>query len=185
MNQYYLMSQLPSLDTVGESGGLPITEERFFELCSRFLGKKALKALCTLSLVPAPDAEKSGSAWIDTWHDCERKLRLALAAERAGKLKKNFESQAAFLPLQTVQTARAAVSADDPMEAERTLNRFRLERLEAMRPADGFSEDAVFYYGCKLKLLQRMQDFDENRGREKYRNIYASIMRGDGQEVQS
>ena len=37
MAEYYLMSQLPSLDGVGENTPLPITEERFSELCHRFL----------------------------------------------------------------------------------------------------------------------------------------------------
>ena len=33
MNQYYLIAQLPSLETAGETTALPITEERFYELC--------------------------------------------------------------------------------------------------------------------------------------------------------
>ena len=41
MAEYYFMSQLPSLDGIGEQVPLPITEERFLELCHRFLGKKA------------------------------------------------------------------------------------------------------------------------------------------------
>ena len=41
MAEYYLISQLPSLDGIGENTPIPITEERFLELCSRLLGKKA------------------------------------------------------------------------------------------------------------------------------------------------
>ncbi len=33
MNQYYLIAQLPSLEIAGETTALPITEERFYELC--------------------------------------------------------------------------------------------------------------------------------------------------------
>ena len=40
MAEYYLISQLPSLDAIGDHSPLPITEERFHELCNRFLKKK-------------------------------------------------------------------------------------------------------------------------------------------------
>lgn len=41
MAAYYLMAQLPTLDGLGEAAAPPITEERFLELCGRFLGKRA------------------------------------------------------------------------------------------------------------------------------------------------
>ena len=37
MAEYYLISQLPSLDGLGDNMPVPITEERFTELCRRFL----------------------------------------------------------------------------------------------------------------------------------------------------
>ena len=40
MANIYFMSQLPSLDGINENVALPITEERFLELCQRFLDKK-------------------------------------------------------------------------------------------------------------------------------------------------
>ncbi len=184
MNQYYLISQLPSLDAVSESTPLPIAEERFNELCSRFLSKKALKALSDLTLLPPRVAERTGSSFIDAWNDGERNLRLALATVRAGKMKKVFDAENSSFSAQILQAARTATETDDPLEAERLLNRFRLEFLETLRPSDSFSEDYVFYYGLKLKLFLRMRSFDENRGREEYKKIYDSIMRGDGQEVE-
>ena len=52
MNQYYLIAQLPSLEIASETTALPITEERFYELCKSNLGKKAWNALSGLTLVP-------------------------------------------------------------------------------------------------------------------------------------
>ena len=40
MAAYYLISQLPALDGIGDNVPLPITEERFVELCGRFLKAK-------------------------------------------------------------------------------------------------------------------------------------------------
>ena len=41
MAEYYLVSQLPSLDGINENTPLPITTERFEELCRRFIGNGA------------------------------------------------------------------------------------------------------------------------------------------------
>ncbi len=179
MAEYYLISQLPSLDGISESAPLPITEERFFELCGRFLNKKAQSAIDGLTLIPPKDLEELGSPLIDSWNSAERNLRLALGKVRAEKMKKPFEVDAANLPAEYIKTANAAMEMENPMEAEKFLNRYRLELLEALRPADSFSEDYLFYYGLRLKLLLRIRQFDTAAGEEAYRNIYNSIMNGD------
>ena len=65
------------------------------------------------------------------------------------------------------------------MEAERFLTHYRLEMLEALRPLDSFSEDYVFYYGLKLKLISRIKSFNTQIGEEAYKNIYNSILTGE------
>lgn len=184
MAEYYLMSQLPSLDGVGEGTPLPITEDRFFELCRRFLGKKEQSALNKITLLPPRMSEKSGSPLIDAWNDGERKLRLSLGKARADKMKKPFDTGDEYLPAELMQTARTAVDMDSPLEAEQFLNDRRLRFLETLRPADTFSDESVFYYGIKLKLLSRIRDFDEASGKAAYKNIYNSIMNGDRTEAE-
>jgi len=71
----------------------------------------------------------------------------------------------------------------DPLAAEKYLNRYRLEFLESIRPMDTFCDDAVFYYGLKLKLIVRMRTFDIQKGEDAYRNIYDSIISGAVQEA--
>ena len=78
MAEYYLISQLPSLDGLSENTQMPVTENQFFELCSRFLGKKALAELNGITLIPSKDYKKSSSALIEKWNEGERNLRLAL-----------------------------------------------------------------------------------------------------------
>jgi hypothetical protein len=48
---------------------------------------------------------------------------------------------------------------------------------------DSFSEDFVFYYGLKLKLISRIRQFDSESGETAYKNIYSSIMSGERLEV--
>ena len=45
MAEYYLISQLPSLDAIGENSPIPITQEQFLELCNRFLNKNLISSL--------------------------------------------------------------------------------------------------------------------------------------------
>ncbi len=182
MNQYYLMSQLPSLDGISDSSPLPITEEKFTELCTRFLNKKQLSKLNSLTLVPNRVTSETGSPLIDTWNEGEKMLRLALAVVRAEKMKKVFDTGNISLPPQLLQAAHTAVEAEDPLSAEQLLNRFRLDYLESLRPYDAFSEDSLFYYGLKLKLLERIKRFDTEKGKTEYQNIYNSILNGDKQE---
>ncbi len=183
MNQYYLMAQLPSLDGVTDTSPLPITQERFLELCERFLGKRAKKALENMTLSPDRVYSPAGAALLDAWNDGERRLRLALGAVRAERMHKSFDTGAEILPEALMQIARSATEMKDPMAAEQYLNRHRLAFLETLRPADMFSEASVFYYGLRLMLLGRTRRFDGNRGRDAYKTIYHSILHGEKEEA--
>lgn len=183
MAEYYLISQLPSLDGISENVPMPITEERFAELCNRFLGKKAQKKMIKLTLSPPRDYESSDSALIDAWNESERNLRFSLGKVRAEKMKKLFDTGNRILPVEYIKVANTAIEMENPMEAEKHLNSFRLKILEAIRPMDNFSEDYIFYYGLKLKLILRIRQFDTKSGEEAYRNIYNSIIYGDKLEA--
>ncbi len=179
MSEYYLISQLPSLDGIGENMPLPITEERFFELCEQLAGKKIKSEINKITLLPSKTYEKSNSSLIENWNNCERNLRLALAKVRADKMKKSFDIENNVLSSELLKIANAAIEIESPMEAEKFLNSYRLEFLETLRPMDSFSEDFVYYYGLKLKLISHIKQFDTNAGEIAYRNIYNSIMNGD------
>ncbi len=183
MAEYYLISQLPSLDGINENTPLPITSERFEELCRRFLGKKTQGESKKLTLAPSRNPEKSSSSLIEKWNEGERNLRLALAKLRADKMNKHFDADIQSFSPVLLQAVRTAVELESPMEAEKFLNKYRLDFLEMLRPMDSFSEEFVFYYGLKLKLLERIRKFDSESGETAYRNIYNSIMNGDRTEA--
>ena len=183
MAEYYLISQLPSLDGINENTPLPITSERFEELCRRFLGKKAQSELEKITLVPNRESGKTSSALVESWNEGERSLRYALAKLRADKMNKNFDvGNKSFSPV-LLQAVRTAVEIESPMEAERFLNKYRIDFLETLRPTDSFSEEYVYYYALKLRLIERIRKFDSESGETAYRNIYNSIMNGDKSEV--
>ena len=183
MAEYYLISQLPSLDAVSENSPLPITEDRFCELCNRFLSKKMQKQFARLTISPDRNCEASGSSLVDAWIESEQNLRFALGKVRAEKMRVPFDTQNRILPAQYTKAAITATEIENPMEAEKFLNKFRLEILELLRPMDSFSDEYILYYGLKLKLLLRIRQFDRTKGEAVYRNIYNSILHGDGLEV--
>lgn len=183
MNYYYLISQLPSLDGIGDNSAVPITEEAFNELCNRFLGKKSLSIFNKLSLKPSKKRIKTGSALLDTWNDGERRLRMALGKIRAERMNKEFDCEDMSLSEKLLDIASRAVEIKDPLEAERFLDSYRLAFLEELRPSDAFCEDSLYYYGIKLKLLLRLRQFDEEIGKAEYKRIYNSIIRNERTEV--
>lgn len=183
MGEYYLISQLPSLDGISDNTELPITEERFTELCNRFLGKKSLETLKKLTLLPPKNSESSGFVLVDAWNGSERDLRYALGKARAEKMQKPFDTENICFPVEYIKAASAATEIENPLEAEKYLNNFRLGVLETLRPMDMFSEDYIFYYGLKLKLLRRIRGFDTRIGEKAYKNIYDSILNGNSLEA--
>ena len=183
MAEYYLISQLPSLDGIGENSPVPITEERFMELCERSLKKKALSELKNIKLIPTIDAEKSHSSLVENWNNSERNLRLVLAKVRAEKMNKSFDLGNKHLPSELFKVAGEAVEIKNPLEAEKYLLQYRLSFLETLRPMDNFSEDFIFYYGLKLRLILRIRQFDTQVGKATYKNIYNSILNIDRLEA--
>ncbi len=179
MAEYYFISQLPSLDGVGENAPIPITEEYFLDLCGRFLDEFALREIENFTLVPPKSAENSNSPLIAAWNETERALRLALGKVRADKLNKSFDAGSKNLSPELIKVASSAVEIKNPLEAEKFLLHQRLNHLEMLRPTEVFSKEYIFYYAVKLKLLLRMKQFDTELGKAKYKDIYDSIFNGD------
>lgn len=48
--------------------------------------------------------------------------------------------------------------------------------LDKLAPMDMFSVDAVFNYGLKLMLAERMKKFNRDEGLASYHKIYDSIL---------
>ncbi|MCR5495732.1 MAG: DUF2764 domain-containing protein [Treponema sp.] len=174
--QYYLVSQLPDISAAGEKSTLPITEKYYRDLCSRFLDEKDIVILNNLSLLPSRELESTGSSFLDAWYSNERALRFALAQVRAQKMKKDAGSIPVSISADIVQAARTAVGMDSPLSAEQFLYEYRLGVLNNMQPLDSFSTDAVFAYGIRLMLLERIKKFDKEKGTDSYHKIYDTIL---------
>ncbi|MBQ3235380.1 MAG: DUF2764 family protein [Clostridia bacterium] len=183
MAEYYFISQLPSLDGLSDGMPLPITEEYFIGLCKSVLKDSKINELNNLTLIPPLIPVKSKSALITAWNKFERYLRLSIAKIRAEKMKKPFNLQNEFLPNEYIKIATDAMEIDNPLESEKFLTEYRLKFLESLRPMDSFSEEFIYYYFLKLKLLERIRKFNVEEGEIAYKNIYHSIVSGNKTEA--
>ena len=69
-----------------------------------------------------------------------------------------------------------ALELDTYISAEQFLFEYRLRLLDDLRPLDGFSIDAVYAYGIKLLLVERMKKFEVENGKTSYHEIYDTIL---------
>ena len=179
MAYYYLVSQLPNISSAESKSALPLTSESFREIASRFISEKEKSILNGLSLVPSMELNTTGSKFLDIWYEKERNLRCALAQIRAQKLKKDTFPLPAGCTADIISAARTAVGMDSPLSAEQFLYEYRLRLLDDLRPLDGFSIDAVYAYGLRLMLVERMRKFEVENGKTSYHKIYDTILDGD------
>lgn len=174
---YYLVAQLPSFSISDDSTQkLPVTTEYFKDLCTRFMNAQDARNAAGLSLEPPREAGTTGSAFLDQWYAKERNLRFALAQVRALKMKKDAKDIPPSFDGEVIQVARTAVGMDSPLSAEQFLNQYRLSVLDRIAPLDGFCVDAVFCYGLRLMLTERMKKFNRDEGLASYHKIYDEIL---------
>ena len=183
MAYYYLVSQLPNISSSESKSALPLNGKEFIELASRFITEEEKTVLESLSLVPPMESLSTGSVFLDTWYEKERNLRCALAQIRAQKLKKDSIPLPPGCTADIISAARTAVGMDSPLSAEEFLYDYRLRLLDDLRPLDGFSIDAVYAYGIKLLLVERMKKFEVENGKTSYHKIYDTILNEDNGDV--
>jgi len=175
---YYLMAQLPGI----VPGGSPsITYGRFAETASRFLDARDKAILDGLSLEPPRTPEKTGSALVDDWYAFERALRLSLRKIRAAKMSRDAQTTAddeasVYAESGTALIARNATAFDSPLEAEKYLDKARMDFIQGRAATHGFDSDAVFAYGLTLLLNERARRFTAEAGRASYTTIYNQIL---------
>lgn len=178
---YYLMAQLPSIVQIDQKGADFMSFSEFKDLAERYLSEKDFAILNTVTLNPPRTKNMTGSAFLDSWYDFERALRLALEQIRAAKLKwehdtsydeRNLLSDA-FLPR---QIASEAITMQNPLDAELFLDAARFKAVDSISRLENFSNISVFSYAIKLLLCERFRKFNIEKGRQEYSKTYHAIL---------
>ena len=73
------------------------------------------------------------------------------------------------------QAAAAALSAKNPLEADRVLLEYEFENLDLLVGSHVFDAHVLFGYAIKLKLLERLNSFEQTKGKAEFQSLFDGI----------
>jgi hypothetical protein len=158
-----------------------MTPAHFMELAADKLSSGDLAVLGHCTLDPELSAPPTSSAFVNHWREWERALRLNLSKNRAQKLKRSEASGRDAVdvpehPADAVSAAKNAMLMESPLEAEIYLDKARWDAIENFQGISTFSEDAIYAYLLKLRLMERRSAFKNEEGFTEYKALYAAIL---------
>jgi hypothetical protein len=152
-----------------------MSSAEFRELARDKMSSADAAALDYCTLDPLFSAPPTSSAFINSWREWERALRLNLGRSRAQKLKRD-SADAPEHPADAVTAAKNALTLESPLEAEIFLDKARWDAIENFQGINTFSEDAMYAYLLKLLLMERRAAFKNEDGFTEYKALYAVIL---------
>lgn len=180
MDRYYYLASTLLTPAFGQKP--PISFEELTETCARLAGEEDARKIGGTAIQPpergyeAPAFEFQERFWRR-----ETALRNEIARQRADRLKRRAEGQLrgeGERDSEAQQSARRALAAEDPLQAELSLEKDRWDWIEAQAAGHRFDETALAAYALKILILERLARFTEVAGMEKYESMYAKILTG-------
>ena len=162
---YYLISSLPMLSA---DGGMPFSYADFLKMCQANVSEETYKLLEGLTL------SSGDGPLLDEWGPFYNGLTKELNAQRSAKLGKPYPAVADKEPA-SASVAAAAVSARDPLAAERMLLDYEFDQLDMMVGLHSFDDYVLFGYALKLKLLERVSRFEKEKGKKEFNDILKDL----------
>lgn len=162
---YYLISSLPDLRTDGE---MPMTYEEFLRMCHSNVSETRYKQLENLTLM------SEDGPLLDEWSVFYRNLTKELNYQRSVNIGRTYpipEDKDGFI----TQVAAAAISAENPLVAEKILLDYEFENLDTMVGLHSFDDECLFGYAIKLKLLERQSCFMKEKGKAEFKRLFDDI----------
>lgn len=162
---YYLISSLPMLKS---DGAMPFSYETFLEMCSASVSDSVYQSLADIDLLSGQ------GALLTDWSHCYSNLMKELSYQRNLRLGKQ-----ARLPdnrdYSAVSAVTAALNAKNPLEAELLLLSYEFKQLDELVAMHHFDDWVLFGYAVKLKLLERLQCFRHDEGKEEFQSLLSGI----------
>lgn len=162
---YYLIASLPDLRSDGE---MPISYEEFLTMCQSNVSddKYELLAHLTLSSTEGPVVKE--------WADFYGSLKGELNYQRSVSLGKPYTTSY-DMDSMTAQIASAALSAKNPLEAEKIMLDYEFDQLDGLVGLHAFDDHVLFGYAIKLKLLERQSCFEHEKGEAEFRRLIGVV----------
>ncbi|MBN2834574.1 MAG: DUF2764 family protein [Candidatus Delongbacteria bacterium] len=175
MRQYYFTAASLPLLSIDVKPGISI--ESFLSTCELHLTENDFNILVNSS-IQIPEHEDALSGVAEICWAWEKSLRNELAKLRAGNMNLSADQylREGEIIFGTHRIATEAIKIESPLEAENYLNAARLAFLDSICVGHFFDLTFLVIYYLKLQILERMANFDRDKGFEKYQEIYKNII---------
>ncbi|MBW2028564.1 MAG: DUF2764 family protein [Deltaproteobacteria bacterium] len=164
---YYIVSSLPYLSFQDSP---PFSHEEFLEGCDLWLSnqERAQLGLGLLDVERIPQ-DLIANDLLLRWVSYENTLRNELVRHRARNLgigEEKYMRERPGLEVGAAEEVHKALQLPSLREKEIALLEIRWDFLSDMEPGHYFDLTALIIYGLKLQILERMQSFSEEKGRQ-------------------
>ncbi|MBR0468681.1 MAG: hypothetical protein IJJ16_03115 [Mogibacterium sp.] len=162
---YYLIASLPELRADGD---MPITYSEFLSCCQSNVSEEKYQLLKDLTL------DSTEGPLVDEWSRFYGMLTKELNYQRSMNLGRSYSSAYDKDGI-IAQAVAAALSAKNPLEAEKVLLEYEFENLDSLVGLHMFDDYVLFGYAIKLKLLERLNCFEQTKGKAEFQSLFEGI----------
>ncbi len=162
---YYLVASLPELRADGD---MPITYGEFLACCQSNVSESDYAILENLTL-----SSREGPL-VKEWAQFYGMLRKELNYQRSVNLGRSYSS-VYDKDGSISQVVASALSAKNPLEAERLLLEYEFENLDSLVGLHMFDDYVLFGYAIKLRLLERLTCFEQEKGKNEFETLFDGI----------
>ena len=162
---YYLIASLPDLSADGD---MPITYSEFLSCCQSNVSDKVYELLRDLTL------NSTEGPLVNEWANFYGMLNKELSYQRSMNLGKSYSSAYDKDGIIS-QVVASALSAKNPLEAEKVLLDYEFENLDSLVGLHMFDDYVLFGYAIKLKLLERLSCFEHEKGQAEFKSLFDGI----------
>ncbi len=173
MAYYFFVAQLPTFRPGDQP---PMELDQFLVLAKRYLSNMDFDKL-TKALSGDPSTVKNASGVFGQWIKFNQRFRNELAvfrALRAGRDPKDYVRGERQPDIFLTQTIEEAGKANNPLDAEKILDKARLHFLDIIAQDHYFDFDVILAYALKLKLFERYKFIASDEGKaifDTYKNF--------------
>ena len=162
---YYLIASLPELRADGD---MPITYSEFLSCCQSNVSDSFYQILENLSL------SSTEGPLVKEWANFYGMLTKELNYQRSMNLGRSYSSAYDKDGL-IAQVVAQALAAKNPLEAEKVLLEYEFENLDSLIGLHMFDDYVLFGYAIKLKLLERQNCFEQEKGQAEFKSLFDGI----------
>ena len=147
---------------------MPITYDEFLSCCQSNVSEKDYQILKNLTL------SSTEGPLVNEWAQFYGMLKKELNYQRSMNLGKSY-STAYDKDGLISQVVASALSAKNPLEAEKLLLEYEFENLDSLVGLHMFDDYVLFGYAIKLKLLERLNCFEQTKGKAEFKSLFDGI----------